>query len=92
MGDDGLPRGGEGFDWEGAEDLTSLSEEDLRARLAELAKEERGLVYGLRILQGRMDVIRAELVRRGAAPAATLSPEDLARAMLGEARVPGRRS
>ena len=86
-----MPRGGEGFDWEDAEDLTSLSEEDLRARLAALAEEERGLVYGLRIVQGRMDVIRAELVRRGAVPA-TLSPEDLARALLGEARVPGRRS
>jgi hypothetical protein len=91
MGDDGLPRGGEGFDWEGAEDLTSLSEEDLRARLAALAEEERGLVYGLRIVQGRMDVIRAELARRGAV-SATLSSEDLARALLGEARVPGRRS
>ena len=91
MGDDGLPRGGEGFDWEGAEDLTSLSEEDLRARLVALAEEERGLVYGLRIVQGRMDVIRAELVSRGAAPA-TLSPEDLAPALLGEVRVSGRRS
>jgi hypothetical protein len=91
MGDDGMPRGGEGFDWEGAEDLTALSEEDLRARLAALAEEERGLSYGLRIVQGRMDVMRAELVRRGAAPA-TLSPEDLARVLLGEVRVPGRRS
>jgi anti-sigma-K factor RsiG len=91
MGDDGMPRGGEGFDWEGAEDLTALSEEDLRARLAALAEEERGLSYGLRIVQGRMDVMRAELVSRGAAPA-TLSPEELARALLGEVRVPGRRS
>jgi hypothetical protein len=49
------------------------------------------LGYGLRIVQGRMDVIRAELVSRGAAPA-TLSPEDLARALLGEVRVSGRRS
>jgi hypothetical protein len=91
MGDDGISRGGEGFDWEGAEDLTALSEEDLRARLAALAEEERGLSYGLRIVQGRVDVMRAELVRRGAAPA-TLSPEELARALLGEVRVPGRRS
>ena len=91
MGDDGMSRSGEGFDWEGAEDLTALSEEDLRARLAALAEEERGLSYGLRIVQGRMDVMRAELVSRGAAPA-TLSPEELARALLGEVRVPGRRS
>ena len=51
MGDDGLPRGEGAFDWEGAEDLTSLSDEDLRARLAALAEEERGLGYGLRIVQ-----------------------------------------
>ena len=91
MGDDGLPRGEGAFDWEGAEDLTSLSDEGLRARLAALAEEERGLGHGLRIVQGRMDVIRAELVSRCAAPA-TLSPEDLARALLGEVRVSGRRS
>jgi hypothetical protein len=89
MGDHGLPRGGETFDWEDAEDLTSLSEGELRERLVAHAEEERGLGYALRIVQGRMDVIRAELVGRGAAPA-TLSPEDLARALLGEARVPGR--
>jgi hypothetical protein len=91
MGDHGLTRGEEGFDWEGAEDLTSLSGGELRARLGALAEEERALSYGLRIVQGRMDVIRAELVRRGAASA--LSPEDLARALLGEeAGVRGRRS
>ena len=70
-----MPRGEGAFDWEGAEDLTSLSDEGLRARLAALAEEERGLGYGLRIVQGRMDV-----------------PEELARALLGEVRVPGRRS
>lgn len=82
MGDHGLPRG-EAFDWEGAEDLTSLSEGELRARLEALAEEEGALSYRLRILQGRMDVIRAELVRRDAV---ARSPEDLARALLGEGR------
>jgi hypothetical protein len=71
----------EGFDWQGAEDLTVLSEEDLRALLGALAEEERETGYRLRVLQGRIDVIRAELVRRGVA---ALAPEELARVLLGE--------
>jgi hypothetical protein len=86
MGDEGVGRGeAEGFDWEGAEDLTALSEGELRVELGVLAEEERAVSYRLRVLQGRMDVIRAELVRRGAV---ALSPEDLARALLGEAGRP----
>jgi hypothetical protein len=88
MGDHGVPRV-EGFDWEGAEDLTSLSEAELRAHLGALSEEERALSYRLRVLQGRMDVIRAELVRRGAV---ALPPGDLARALLGEASEAGRPS
>jgi hypothetical protein len=88
MGDHGVPRG-EGFDWEGAEDLTSLSEAELRAHLGALSEEERALSYRLRVLQGRMDVIRAELVRRGAV---ALPSGDLARALLGEASEAGRPS
>jgi hypothetical protein len=88
MGDHGVPRG-EGFDWEVAEDLTSLSEAELRAHLGALSEEERALSYRLRVLQGRMDVIRAELVRRGAV---ALPPGDLARALQGEASEAGRPS
>jgi hypothetical protein len=88
MGDYGLARG-EGFDWEETEDLTSLSEVELRAHLGALAEEELASSYRLRILQGRMDVIRAELVRRGAV---TLQPGDLARALLGEVGEAGRPS
>ena len=80
MDDSGLPRG-EGFDWEEAEDITALSEEDLRARLKALCEEERAVSYRRRVLQGRIDLIRAELVERGVA---ALSPEDLARVLLGE--------
>jgi hypothetical protein len=86
MGDHGVLRG-EGFDWEGAKDLTSLSEVELRAHLGALAEEERALSYRLRVLQGRMHVIRAELVRRDAV---ALAPGDLARALLGEASEGGR--
>ena len=51
---------GEGFDWEGAEDLTALSEEELRGRLEELIEEERSVSYRLQVLQGRIGLIRAE--------------------------------
>jgi hypothetical protein len=70
-----------GFDWENAEDVTALSEEDLRDRLEALSEEERALSYRRRILQGRIDLIRAELVERGAV---ALSPRDLARVLLGD--------
>jgi hypothetical protein len=80
MGDPGVVRG-EGFDWEGTEDLTALSEDELRRRLEELVEEERSISYRRRILQGRIDLIRAELVGWGAA---ALGPEALARVLLGE--------
>jgi hypothetical protein len=69
------------FDWENAEDVTALSEEDLRDRLEDLSEEERAVSYRRRILQGRIDLIRAELVERGAV---ALSPKDLARELLGD--------
>ena len=77
-------RGGEEqrYDWEGEPDLTDLSEEDLRQRLKVLSDEEREVSYRRRVLQGRIDLIRSELVRRGGA---ALSPEDLARVLLGDA-------
>lgn len=74
-----MPRGG-GFEWEEAEDITALSEADLRDRLEGLCDEERAVSYRRRVLQGRIDLIRAELVERGAV---AVSPEDLARALLG---------
>jgi hypothetical protein len=76
----GLEGPGEAYEWEEAPDLTSISEEELRARLKELAEEERAVSYRRRVLQGRIDLIRAELVRRGGA---ALSPEELARILLG---------
>jgi hypothetical protein len=71
----------EAFDWEGAEDITALAEEELREALEELSEEERALSYRQQILRGRMDLIRAELLKRGAY---VLSPADLARVLLGE--------
>jgi RsiG-like len=78
MDDSGLHGG---FDWENAEDVTALSEEDLRGRLEDLSEEERAVSYRRRILQGRIDLIRAELLEQGAV---ALSPEDLARVLLGD--------
>ena len=69
------------FDWEGTEDLTALSEEELKGRLGGLVEEERAVSYRLEILRGRIDLIRAELVGRGAV---ALSPEELVRALLDE--------
>jgi hypothetical protein len=77
MDDSGEPQG---FDWEDAEDITVLSEVDLRDRLEALGREERAISYRRRVLQGRIDLIRAELVERGAV---ALSPEDLAQVLLG---------
>lgn len=85
MDDSGVPRGGD-FDWEGAEDLTVLSRQDLESRLESLCEEERALGYRRQVLQGRIDLIRAELVDRGTV---ALPPEELARVLLGEAPVPG---
>lgn len=88
MGDKTGGLGGTGgYEWEEEPDLTSLSEEELRERLKELAEEERAVSYRRRVLQGRIDLIRAELVRRGGA---ALSPEDLARVLLGGSAEKGR--
>ncbi len=72
----------DGFDWEAAEDITALSEEDLRRLLARVSREERAVAYRHELLRGRVDLIRAELVERGVA---ALPPEELARVIMGEA-------
>jgi hypothetical protein len=73
-----------GFDREEAEDITVLSEAELRERLQALTEEEKAVSYRRHILQGRMDPIRAELEVRSPGMAA-LTPEDLARVLLGYA-------
>ncbi|MCA1688274.1 MAG: hypothetical protein LC714_06730 [Actinobacteria bacterium] len=84
MSDRGGRRGEKGgFDWERAEDITALSGEELRERLGELVEEERSVSYRRRVLHGRIDLIRAELVRRGAV---ARSPEELVRVLMGDWR------
>ncbi|MBC7254075.1 MAG: hypothetical protein H5T72_08915 [Actinobacteria bacterium] len=45
-------------------DYSSKSDEELRDILEELLKEERKISYQRRILHGKIDLLRAELVRR----------------------------
>ena len=45
-----------------------------------MAEEERAVSYRRRVLQGRIELIRAGLVHRGGV---ALSPEELARVLLG---------
>ena len=81
MEDSGVLRG---FDWEEAEDITVLSEGELRERLQVLVEEERAVSYRRHVLQGRIDLMRAELAGRGPdLGLAALAPEDLARVLLG---------
>ncbi len=44
--------------------LETLSTSELRARRAEAEAEEEAISYVRRLLQGRLDILRAELVRR----------------------------
>ena len=81
MVEDGFTPAG-GFDWEAADDFTALSEGELRRLLARVSGEERETAYRHEVLRGRVDLIRAELVDRGVA---SLSPEELARVLVGEA-------
>jgi hypothetical protein len=45
-------------------DLASLPDDELRELIAELKKEEDELSYRRRILHGKIDILRAELVVR----------------------------
>ncbi|MCZ9339603.1 hypothetical protein NGM37_17715, partial [Streptomyces sp. TRM76130] len=54
----------------GKADLTVLSLPELRALRRDAQREEADLSYVRRLLQGRIDILRAELARRGPAPAA----------------------
>lgn len=76
---------GEVYEWEEVLDLTSLSEAKLGDYLGELSIKERALSYRRRILQGKIDLACAELVRHGGV---AISPEELARVLLGERSSP----
>ena len=73
------------MDWEGAEDLTAPSRQDLASRLQSLREEGRALEYRRELVQGRIDLVLAELAGR---EMAALPQEELVRVLLGE--VPAR--
>jgi hypothetical protein len=65
-----------------ADGLSELSLDELRERRQLAEQEEADLSYARRLLQGRMDLLRAELASRtddGAVAAGTRSDEELAR-------------
>lgn len=45
-------------------DIGSMSDDELKALISELTDEERELSYRRRVLHGRIDILRAELVDR----------------------------
>ena len=45
-------------------DLASLSDEDLKKVIDELTREEQEVSYRRRLLHGKIDILRAELVAR----------------------------
>ncbi|MGB3635878.1 MAG: hypothetical protein WA982_17710 [Rubrobacteraceae bacterium] len=69
------------LDWENSPDLTAVSKDDLGSILEQLVQQEQEVSYRRRVLQGRIDLIRSELVSRGDA---SLSPEELARVLMDE--------
>ena len=64
-------------------ELVSRSDSDLRALVAELEAEERDISMRRRILHGKLDILRAELVmrlqRKHNAGEAVISADDLGR-------------
>jgi len=45
-------------------DLASLSDDELKALIDELTREEQEVSYRRRLLHGKIDILRAELVAR----------------------------
>lgn len=45
-------------------DLSTLSDDDLRKMIQQLEKEEDDISFRRRVLHGRIDILRAELVAR----------------------------
>lgn len=57
-------------------DLTRLSLPELRTLRRDAQRDEADLSYVRRLLQGRIDILRAELARRGPKPVAVDGPRD----------------
>jgi hypothetical protein len=70
-------------------DLTTLSDVDLKQLIQDLEREENEISYRRRILHGRIDILRAELVarlkQRGEGELARLDVDRLSEILSGKA-------
>jgi hypothetical protein len=73
------------YEWGEEPHLTAISEKELRACLQTWFEEGLAIIYLWRVLQGRIDLIRAKLVWGGI----MLPPEGLAWVLLVEGRLGG---
>jgi hypothetical protein len=76
-------------------DLATLSDEDLKKQIDELTREEQDLSYRRRILHGKIDILRAELVARlqrtqGRSVLEQVDVEALTEILAGKASPPAR--
>ena len=74
-------------------DLATLSDEDLKKLIDELTQEENEVSYRRRILHGKIDILRAELVARlkateGESVLETIDVESLSAILAGKAAPP----
>ena len=74
-------------------DLATLSDEDLKNLIDELTREENEVSYRRRILHGKIDILRAELVARlkateGKSVLETVDVESLTAILAGKAAPP----
>ena len=74
-------------------DLATLSDEDLKKLIDELTREEQEVSYRRRLLHGKIDILRAELVSRlreteGRSVLATVDIDSLTAILAGKASPP----
>ncbi len=75
-------------------DLSTLTDDDLRETIHELEKEEDDISFRRRVLHGRIDILRAELVARlreqvSAGEAKLADVERLSEILTAKAHPPG---
>jgi len=76
-------------------DLTSLSDDDLKKLIDDLTEEEQEISYRRRLLHGKIDILRAELVARlqktgGQSVLDQVDVEHLASILAGKAAPPAK--
>ena len=76
-------------------DLATLSDEDLKKLIDDLTREEQEVSYRRRLLHGKIDILRAELVSRlqkteGRSVLEQVDVESLSEILAGKAAPPNR--